>query len=190
MDTRMVPRLIALIRRIHGALYLYCTRMRLLGHGLPQECHHSLATGLLRGTCSTTPEPLCFGLGGAPGALSGAFPVENSGSDYSCSRLAPLGSPPATLHETSAALEQPEGGMGRRALWGTSSSTDSGPRSLGAWPARCCRPCAQIASPDELEPGPSPAARARSGSPATRWTALGLKQQRALVSVSVCTRAG
>lgn len=70
----MVPRLIALIRRIHGALqYSIILYTHLFGQGLPQECHHSLATGLLRGTCSTTPEPLCFGLGDAPGAISGGI---------------------------------------------------------------------------------------------------------------------
>jgi hypothetical protein len=113
MDTRMVPHLIALIRRIHGALYVHAD----FGQGLPQECHHSLAIGLLRGTCSTTPEPLCFGLGGAPGALSGAFPVQE--------RLLLL-APSTTRFASSHPLRNKRRvgrGMGRRTLWGPRSST-------------------------------------------------------------------
>jgi hypothetical protein len=128
------------------------------GQGLPQECHHSLATGLLRGTCSTTPEPLCFGLRGAPGALSGAFPVQE--------RLLLL-APSTTRFASSHPLRNKRRvgrGMGRRALWGPRSSTlirgqGACERGLRDAHALLCRACAQIASPDELELGPSPAAR-------------------------------
>ncbi|KAL7926593.1 hypothetical protein ACQKWADRAFT_280808 [Trichoderma austrokoningii] len=99
----------------------------------------------------------------------------SSRSSLSPTVLALLGSPPTTLHETSAAWDGERCGE---------TKTNALIRSQGALPARCSAGLAHKSPPDELELGLAPPRQpgVRSGSPAARWTTLGLKQQKALVS--------